>query len=171
MRTLLLLRHAKSSWEDDSLADFDRPLASRGRRACAAIGTYIRRKELLPDHILSSTAVRARETCELVSRELRADIPTTFDRDLYLASPKEMLRQLAGAPKAAERVMLIGHDPGMHQLAVRLIYGGDARSIEQVKRKFPTAALAEISLEGDDWRSIDPMTGRLHRFVRPRELE
>lgn len=171
MLTLSLLRHAKSSWEDSALADFDRPLAPRGVRAASRMGAFIRTRRLIPDIILCSAALRARQTCDLLQEQLRADVPVACERSLYMASPDQMLKRLADVGTDAGHVMLIGHDPGMHRLAVKLTFDGDAAAIERLRRKFPTAALAVIALDGETWSAIGPTSGRLLQFVRPSDLD
>jgi len=175
MRTLLLLRHAKSSWDDPGLEDFDRPLAPRGETAAPIMAAYIEKKELWPDLVLCSPAVRARQTWALVARRLgdKAAVAAVKElRGLYLGAPSRLLEAIRRAPDAATRVILVGHNPGMEHLATAL--SGPAskpKAMAKLHAKFPTAALAEIEFEAAAWRDIAPGTGRLKRFVRPKDLD
>jgi phosphohistidine phosphatase len=151
MKRLYLLRHAKSSWDDEGLADHDRPLSGRGRRAADAIGRYIREHGIEPELVLCSSSARTRETLARVGLE------ATIERDLYGATAHELLARVRALPPDLESVLLIGHNPGMHDLALALTgEPGD---------KYPTGALATIEL--DDWTAA---SGRMAGFVRPREL-
>jgi phosphohistidine phosphatase len=168
--TLLLLRHAKSSWDDPELEDFDRPLAKRGARAAREMGAFIRKEELRPDLVLCSGAVRTRATLALVLPELGPPPPEIIHEDaLYLAEPAEILAQIRRAG-AARRVMVIGHNPGLHAIALSLVGDGGRRDITALATKFPTAALAVISFDGEDWGAVRPAAGRLVRYVTPRTL-
>ncbi|MCB2053469.1 MAG: histidine phosphatase family protein [Geminicoccaceae bacterium] len=168
MRELLLLRHAKSRWDAPATGDHDRDLASRGLDAAARMGVEIARRGWVPRLVLCSTARRARHTLELA----RAAWPQTpeieHERALYLASPERMLQILATRPAAPERSMLVGHNPGMHQLARRLAVRGDAAILAELHEKFPTGALARLAFDVPDWSCLE--NGILLDFVRPRSL-
>ena len=151
MKRLYLLRHAKSSWDDASLDDHDRPLSGRGRRAADAIGRHLREHDIVPDLVLCSSAARTRETLA------RIGLDGTIERELYGASAYALLARVRALPPAAGSVLLIGHNPGIHDLAFALT--------GQPDEKYPTGALATIEL--DDWAA---RSGRLIAFVRPREL-
>lgn len=174
MRRLLLLRHAKSSWDQRDQEDALRPLAPRGRRAAPLIGRHLDGQALVPDLVLCSTAERARQTLELVSAEwdrVDGDGPTIEMRaSLYLASPGEMLASLRRLDDAIESVMIIGHNPGMAMLAGQLALKGDPRGLKTMAVKYPTAALAVIDFDVDTWRAVVPGTGCLQSFVRPKDL-
>ena len=171
MRRLLLLRHAKSSWDDPSLQDFDRPLAPRGRAAAPLMADYLRRKRLRPDLVLCSSAVRARQTWALVAAALGDGIAVKELRSLYLAAPSRLLEVVRRAPDSAASVMLVGHNPGMEHLAATLAGPrSKPKALAALHAKFPTAALAEIEFEAASWRDVAPGTGRLRRFVRPKDL-
>lgn len=160
-RRLLLLRHAKSSWDDPALADFDRPLAPRGRGAAKLIGAYLRDERIRVQLVLCSSARRALQTLELVAPSGEARI----ERELYGASASQLLERLRRVPDDAEAVMLIGHNPAIQDLAIGLTAGaGDV-----LRDKFPTGALATVSFAGP-WRALALGHGELVGFVRPREL-
>jgi phosphohistidine phosphatase len=160
-KRLLLLRHAKSSWDDPSLPDHDRPLAPRGRKAAKRIGAHVRREQIPPDLVLCSPAKRARETLDLVAPpgEIR------FERELYGATAADLVERLRRVPDNVDAVMLIGHEPAIRDLAVALI----GRDSELADRKFPTAALATLTFTGA-WSALGPERAELAAFVTPREL-
>jgi phosphohistidine phosphatase len=160
-RQLLLLRHAKSSWDDPSLADYDRPLALRGRAAAGRIGAYMRREQIGVGLVLCSSARRAHETLDLVAPpgELR------IEPALYGASAGEVLERLRLVSDEVDAAMVIGHEPAMRDLAVDLIEG----SSELAGRKFPTAALAILTFTGG-WSTLAPEQAQLAGFITPREL-
>jgi phosphohistidine phosphatase len=162
-RLLYLLRHAKSSWDDERLADRDRPLAPRGRRAAERMARHLRDEGILPSLVLCSPARRTRETLEAVGPggEVR------IEDELYGASEAALLGRLQRVPDAVESVMLIGHNPAMQELAVGLA-GAGAR-LEDVEAKFPTGALATLAVPGG-WRELAPGSAELVAFVKPREL-
>ena len=163
MKTLLILRHAKSSWDDPGLRDHDRPLNPRGVRDAPRMGRLIVDQDLVPELVISSTAVRARSTAELATGVMpdAPEIQTT--RDLYLASPHSYLEALADYAGDADPVMVVGHNPGITAL-VTVLTG----ELEEM----PTAALAVVELEIDDWRDIGRSErGRLVGFWRPKELD
>jgi phosphohistidine phosphatase len=172
MHQLLLLRHAKSSWDDAALPDRDRPLNKRGRRSVAAMRDAMRDLGLAPDVVLVSPARRTQET--LAKLEPWDDTPLIEAMEaLYLASAKELLGVLRDVNETVRSVLLIGHNPGMHELAVMLAGShGDGGSGDMAKRiaaGFPTGALAEFAVAGP-WHQLDAGGGRLVRFLAPRDL-
>lgn len=164
MKTLLVLRHGKSSWKDTDLEDHDRPLNKRGKKAAPQMGKLLRKEDLIPDLILSSTALRAKATAELVAEHCKYKGEILFDRRLYLADPTNIVETLqAIETEAAGRVMIVGHNPG-HEELVRSLTGQDER--------FPTAALAHIQLPIENWKELEvSMEGALVNLWRPREIE
>lgn len=173
MKTVILLRHAKSSWDDPSLADRDRPLNGRGRKAARAMAGYLEKTMSPPDIILCSTAERTRQTLAALKNWLGKKAEIDLEPTLYLASPETMLDLVRKAPKSAGSILLIGHNPGTEDLA-RLLLGDEARgepeAIARLAEKFPTGALAEIRFDADKWKGVKPGRGRLERFVWPRHL-
>ena len=160
-KRLLLLRHAKSSWDDPALADHDRPLAPRGRKASKLIARHLRREEVAVSLVLCSSARRARETLELVAPGGR----TETEPELYGASAGQLLDRLRRAPEEAGTVMLVGHNPAIQDLLVLLVdEPGDLAT-----EKFPTGALATLAIDGP-WRSLEPGRARLAELVTPRAL-
>jgi phosphohistidine phosphatase len=168
-RRLFLLRHGKSAWPGD-VADHDRPLAERGRKAAPLIGSYMAREKLLPDLVLVSTARRAQETWKLLAKELprsavKRDVP-----DLYEAPAARIAGILRGIEPTVQTVMLVGHNPGFQDFANGLIGSGDSEDWARLKEKFVTAGMAIIDFKADRWEDITPESGHLERFVRPRAL-
>jgi phosphohistidine phosphatase len=166
-RTLLLLRHAKSSWDDAGLADRDRPLAPRGRRDACALGHQLRRRDYEIDRVLCSPARRTRET--LARLALPDETPTRFAQPLYLGSARTLLAQLRRLPDEVHCALLIAHDPGIEQLANQLAGGGRAKARARLARGFVTGALAELRFERS-WRALAPGSAFLQRFTRPKDL-
>jgi phosphohistidine phosphatase len=171
MKTLYLLRHAKSSRSDPGLRDIDRPLNGRGRRAAAGMGAYMNREGLVPDLILCSTARRTVETLERLAPELAAKIPDHRLEALYLAEAKDILDVLRHLPAAAKAVLVIGHNPGLHELALRLASKGEKRAMSRLAAAFPTGALAVLGCPGKQWSELATGSARLDSFVRPRDLD
>lgn len=170
MKTLILLRHAKSSWSDPGLDDIDRPLAERGRRAAAAMARHLATSGLRPAVILCSTARRAVETLERMLPGIEGGPAPIFEDRLYLASHGALLARLRAIPDPGTPAMLVGHNPGMEELAARLIGSGDRLAIQRIGRKYPTGALAVITFEIDRWQEIAEGRGHLASYVRPKEL-
>src|ERR1051326_7640096 len=171
MHQLLLLRHAKSSWSVDGAADRDRALSPRGRRAAAAMRDAMRELGLAPDLILVSPAVRTVETMRAL--EPWEDTPLVEPREeLYLANKAKLLEALRTVAETVRTVLLIGHNPGLHDLAVALIdaRGSPERFVRPVREGFPTGALAEFSVTGP-WSRLEPQGNRLMRFLTPKMLE
>jgi phosphohistidine phosphatase len=167
-RRLYLLRHAKSSWKDAGLADHDRPLARRGRRAASAIGRHLREQRVAPELVLCSTARRARETLERIEAELGSGA-IRAEPELYGAGPAELLALLHQIEAPVRSVMVIGHNPALEQLALLIARRGPA--VSELEAKFPTGALATLTFRGPGWAALDRGTAELIEFVRPRDLE
>jgi phosphohistidine phosphatase len=166
VRTLSLLRHAKSSWDDPSLSDAARPLAPRGRRDAARIADHLVTTGFEPELVLCSPAVRTRETLELV-RDALGDPTVVFDDGLYGASSGGLLARLRLVEDAVASVLLIGHNPGLHDLALDLASSGNER--ERLETKFPTGALATLTFP-ETWRGLAAGDADLAAFVIPKQL-
>jgi phosphohistidine phosphatase len=169
MNELFILRHAKSSWDDPALEDHQRPLAPRGRRAVKLLATHLRSNQIEPVLVLCSSAVRTRETCKSVSPsgELR------IEPELYEASADQVLERLRRIPAAVPSVMVVGHNPAMQMLVLKLadqpVATNDDWKIADVRRKFPTAALATFHFRCA-WSELAPGCATLVDLVRPRDL-
>lgn len=171
MRELFLLRHAKSSWDDPTLDDFDRPLAERGRKAAPVMGRAMAARGWVPQAAFVSAALRARQTWRLVAGGLGGQAPrAVHDEALYMASPERLLGFLQRAPEDAGRVVLVGHNPGLEELALLLAGpASDEEALSRLREKFPTAALARFEI-ACPWRALAPAAAQLTHFLRPRDL-
>jgi phosphohistidine phosphatase len=169
MRTLHLLRHAKSSWDAPRLDDHDRPLSGRGRKAAPAMGEWMAAHGIAPDLILVSTARRTQETLKAILPTFAAEPEVESEAPLYLATADELLARLRRLPPAHREVMLIGHNPGLHELALLLASAGEGVDHQRLREKFPTAALASLESSGT-WSSLKPRSMRLVRCIRPENV-
>ena len=167
MRRLHLLRHAKSSWEDPSLRDHERPLAPRGRKAAKRIARWAQENDVRPELVASSSAVRARETLERVLPGLGKP-EVRIEEELYAATAEALLERVRALPDEVEEAMLVGHNPGLGDLALLLAEPGDLR--ERAAEKVPTGALATLEADVARWSDLEPGGARLVAFVQPREL-
>jgi len=170
MLTLSLLRHAKSSWDNPCLEDFDRPLAKRGEEAAPRMGAYMKKHAIVPELILCSSAVRTRQTLDLVLPCLSGTPTVAHEDGLYLAAAKTLLARVRRIGPEISHAMLVGHDPGMHELAMDLAGSGDAEALAALARKFPTAGLAVIAFKASAWSKIGSGKGHLELFVTPKTL-
>jgi phosphohistidine phosphatase len=162
MKLLSILRHAKSSWRDSSLDDHDRPLNKRGLRDAPRMGELIREKGLAPDAILSSTALRARDTALTVAAATGFPDEVRFTRSLYGAGPDAYLEALSALPDDLEHALVVGHNPGLEELVARVV---------GAPHTMPTASLAVVELPIESWRELDSLQqGKLRALWRPREL-
>jgi phosphohistidine phosphatase len=168
MKTLTLLRHAKSGWDDPSLSDFARPLNARGRGAARAMGREMRALGLAFDRIVASPAVRVTETV-LGLTEGYGPIAPVYDEHVYLASLDRLLDIVRATDDIYATLLIVGHNPGMERLAL-LLSRGEALH-DEVALKYPTGALTEIALPIDHWRDAAESGGSIARFLRPRDLQ
>ena len=173
-KTLYLVRHAKSDWEDPALADRDRPLAARGRKAASTLAGHIERSGISPALVLCSPARRTMDTLRLIGGSFRDPVEILVENELYGAPMGELLRRLRKVPAPTPSVMLIGHNPAVHELALSLLSSGPsgARNVgdlKQLKVKFPTGAMATLAVPGP-WKDLGDEPADLLEFVLPREL-
>ena len=166
-KRLYLLRHAKSSWDDPTLADYDRPLAARGRRASKVMAEHTRREGIAPELVLCSPSRRTRQTLKRVAPGLGKNAYVQIEPALYAASATTLLEELHEVPDEVDSVMLIGHNPGIQDLALSLARAG-SESL-RVSSKFPTAALATLN-HNVTWRGLVPGSAELVSFVTPKQL-
>ena len=162
MKTLLVLRHAKSSWEDDGLSDHQRPLSQRGKHDAPLMGTLLKKQELVPDLIISSSAKRAAKTAEAVAQSCGYENEVILTETLYASSPEDYVEVLNDLEFDYNRVMVVGHNPGLEELIEEL-------TGEWVR--MPTAALTQIELGIDQWADLElDESGDLKNIWTPREL-
>jgi phosphohistidine phosphatase len=169
VKRLWLLRHAKSSWDDPDLPDRLRPLAPRGVRAAGAVAGHLRATAVAPDLVLCSPARRAVQTWEGVAPGVPGGTPVEIDEAIYHADGDELFARLRDVPSRIGSVLLVGHNPGLHDLAVDLVGSGDAGLRARLFTKFPTGALATLEVPGD-WQGLTWGAASLLAFVVPREL-
>ena len=169
MKTLFLLRHGKSSWVDRDVPDFERPLKTRGIKASKLIGQYMAEKGKHPDVILCSQSVRTQETLKHFLETNKGDPDIKIIRPLYLAGPDRILKQIAKVPDSANSVMIIGHNPGLQFLAMELTSGSNPHR-RRVGKKFPTGALAELTVNQATWKPLMAGTFSLEDYVMPKDL-
>ncbi len=170
-KLIYLFRHAKSSWKDAELADFDRPLAPRGMRASATMRDYLRLADVEPQLVLCSSAVRTRQTLEEVLSSLGEDVDVKFDRRMYMLGAQGLMNRVRRVPESVRSVMLIGHNPGIQALAHSLVGGGDEEAVGRLEAKFPTGALATLIVPEGKWADLAAGSCELHSFVAPRDLK
>jgi phosphohistidine phosphatase len=162
MRTLYLLRHAKSSWSDSSLRDFDRPLNDRGRQSAELIGKQLAAEKLIDPLLICSPAVRTRETAEFVLKNANVRAEERFDERIYEASLRDLLQVVSEIPDDEQVVIMIGHNPGFEELLAFLT--GEARHM-------PTCALAKIKFDIASWRDVNAGKANLEWFITPNDLK
>ncbi len=169
MKQLLLFRHAKSAWPED-VDDHERPLAARGIEASPLLGAYMQSENLTPDVALVSTARRTQETWDLVAPFLNGCERRNEGR-IYEAHAEDLLRVVQETDDSIGSLMLVGHNPGLEILALQLMKATQSEAEERLKKKFPTAALAVLSLEIEHWAHLGPDGGVLELFVTPKMLK
>lgn len=162
MKTLIIMRHAKSSWDNARLRDHDRPLQKRGERDAPIMGQLLADRGLVPDMILSSSAERALVTAKAVAASAGYDGPIEVAKDFYMAGPETFVDRLRQIPNSIKSVMIVGHNPGLEDLLAELV---------GLWQRMPTAAVAEVSLAIDDWTQLNiDMKGKLNNLWTPKEL-
>jgi phosphohistidine phosphatase len=169
MKTLTLLRHAKSTWDDPVQRDFDRPLNDRGRKAARTIGREMQAKGLHFDKVLASPAIRVIETLSDVAEGYGQPIEPEFDKRIYLAAAEALLEFVQTTDDDVSGLLIVGHNPGLENLVLMLSRESALRG--EVAVKYPTATLAEISLPIQHWSEAREGTGTLTRLIRPRDLD
>jgi phosphohistidine phosphatase len=168
VKRLYLLRHAKSSWDDPELRDRDRPLAPRGERAAVQLARHLARERVRPGLVLCSSAKRTRQTLKRILPALGKHVEVLIEDELYAASADALLARLRRLPDSVSAVMVVGHNPGLQQLALALARDGPERP--RVEDAFPTGALAILSVRRLTWAGLRPGDGEIVGYVVPREL-
>ena len=167
---LILLRHAKSEKAEPGISDHPRRLNARGKNDAAVIGAYMARHGLVADLVLVSTAERTRQTWERVAAALSKPPRVVYEDRLYNAGPEAIIALVKKTAPAVRSLLVVGHNPGLHEAARHLIASGDVEARERLNEGLPTSGLAVIDFAGKDWRKLHPQGGRLERFVSPRSL-
>lgn len=171
MLTLALFRHAKSSWDSPAIDDFDRPLSPRGKKAAPKMAAFLAKQDLAPDHILCSSARRTRDTLALALPAWKIQPSIAYADALYLANVPRLLAITRNAPTHVRHLMIIGHNPGLQAFALHLIGSGDQEARAALNRKFPTAAIAVIGFDAENWADIKPNDGHLMLFATPKQVK
>jgi phosphohistidine phosphatase len=171
VKTIFLLRHAKSAWSDPRLGDHDRPLSGRGERAAEAMATHIGRLKPRPELVICSTSLRTRQTLAPVVKKLGPTAPPiALEKDLYLATEDMLLRRLQGLAESVKDVLLIGHNDGIWHLGERLAGDGPDALRTALAQKFPTGALATLRVADQPWEELTWGAAKLTAFVKPGDL-
>jgi phosphohistidine phosphatase len=170
MRRLMLFRHAKSAWPD-GVDDLERPLAKRGRKACALMGRYMADEALVADLAVVSTARRARESWELIRPAFGQDIVEHDEPRIYEASAGTIVDVVRETRPEIHTLLLVGHNPGLHDVALKLIRKGSPSDLSRLQRKYPTAGLVVIDFKIRRWSEASETLGQLERFQTPKSVE
>lgn len=165
------MRHAKSSWDDSTLEDFERPLNDRGRAAAEKVGRELKRRGLRFDHVLASPALRVRQTLERLSAGFGGRVEPRFDPDLYGADQSSWLAAIQDLPETVHAPLIVGHNPALHRLVIDLTLDDPAGRRDSLQDKFPTAALAVIALDVSSWPDVNRGCGEIVELILPRELD
>lgn len=168
MKTLVLLRHGKAEASGSHRTDADRALHARGIQEAEAIGAYLDQNKLTIDLVLCSTAHRTRLTFEHLGGQSVNKAEVVFDPDLYLASVEQLFRTVQGVNEKAEVVLIVGHNPGLHEFAFSLNRDTDTHESLRLMKQFPPGSLAILGFEVDTWFEVLPKSGRLRSFVIPK---
>jgi len=172
MKTLTLLRHAKSGWDDPVARDFDRPLNPRGMKGARTVGAHMRNLGLAFDAVVASPAVRCVDTLDGVWEGYGRTLHPHWDRRIYLASGATLLDVVHDQDDSIARVLMCGHNPGLEDLILMLVPDDSSDALrDEVEEKLPTASFAELQFDVDRWTDAKANTARLTRFVRPRDLD
>lgn len=168
VKTIHLLRHAKSSWSDTGVADHDRPLAPRGQRDARRLAKHLGQHGVAPALVLCSSARRSRDTLELIARSLPRKTKILVEDELYAAPAEALLQRLGRIPDVLPSALLIGHNPGLQDLALTL--AGHGPGLDRLRESFPTCALVAMHIPAPTWRELMPGTAELIDYVTPRDL-
>jgi phosphohistidine phosphatase len=168
MKTILVLRHAKSDWNAPHQADFDRPLAKRGRKDAPLMGEVLALLQCVPDKILASPATRARQTVELVAKACGYEEPVRWEDSFYGGSSADLIRALQGLPDTVERPLLVGHNPTLEEAVATLLTSNVSYWNEGLVVRIPTAGLVCLDVYITDWADLEPGNGVLRWFLTPR---
>jgi phosphohistidine phosphatase len=171
MKRLALLRHAKSSWDDPNVDDFNRPLNERGWKAARRMGREMKRRYLRFDLVLASTAARVRETIDGVQENYDFAAPILFEPRMYGATEHELLSLLRALPETVHSPLLIGHNPGLERLIAGLTHHDDHGLRRRIAGKYPTAALAVVELPAQHWTDVTPGSGEIVELILPQERD
>jgi len=171
MTILTLLRHAKSSWDAEGLDDFDRPLNERGRKAAHRVGHELKQRRVRFDRVIASPAVRVRETLDELAKGYDKALDVRFDERIYGAGVDTLLNIVRDIPEEVHAPLLVGHNPGLHEVLLRLTHDDDGDLRRKVIAKYPTAAVAVVTFTAPRWEEVSPESGEIRELILPRELD
>ncbi|HEY6048001.1 MAG TPA: histidine phosphatase family protein [Sphingomicrobium sp.] len=171
MTLLTIMRHAKSSWDDANATDFERPLNERGRKAAERMGRELRSRRFRFDQVIASPAVRVRETVKMLAEGYGEPLDVRFEPQLYGASLGDLLHLVRSIPSAVHAPLLVGHNPGLHELVLALSNDKADDLRGKITGKFPTAAVAVIALPAVRWDEVEPHSGEIRELILPKELD
>ena len=170
MKTIFLLRHAKSSWDNLNLDDFDRPLSNKGIKASKKIGNYLKTNKFVPDIIYCSTAKIAKQTWELTNIIIKKKKNILYKDNLYMANLSEFMKIIKKTKNKFKNLMIVSHNPGIESLAIELSKNENNKFHQIINIKYPTGALAVIKFNLNDWGKINYKKGEIYEFIKPKEL-
>jgi phosphohistidine phosphatase len=171
LKTLFLLRHAESQGASGWDNDFDRPLTERGRKDATEIGASLRDQGRIPSLVMHSSARRATETWQRIAPELGVEVPAVADESLYLAAPRQLFATITSTPEPHESLLIVGHNPGLHELALVLARHGASEDLDRLRAGYPAGALSEIRFGAARWSDLRPKTGHLEWIAFPRQVQ
>lgn len=171
MKRLTVLRHAKSSWEDPSLDDFNRPLNETGWKAARRMGRELKLRDMHFDLVLASTAARVRETIDGLEEKYDFKVRIQFEPLIYLATEATLLSLVRALPDDISSPLLVGHNPGLERLLVSLSRDDKKGLRDRIAHKFPTCALSVVELPAKAWGEVEPASGRISDLILPKELD
>ena len=171
MRRLLLFRHSKAENSEPGTEDRARTLIERGRKDAGKVGAYMAGHGLIPDRVMISPVARTQETWKFAAAAFRPALAAMTVEQLYDATPHAIFAVIKQAPATAHTLLVVGHNPGLHEVALMLIATGDIDARERLREKLPTSGLVIIDFAFDAWSKLHPQSGRLERFVSPKSLE
>jgi phosphohistidine phosphatase len=171
MKRLAVLRHAKSSWDEPGLDDFNRPLNERGWKSARRMGRELKRRGVRFDLVLASTAARVRETIDGLAEKYDFEAPIRFEQKIYLASTQTLISLIRELPESVQAPLLVGHNPGLERLLVELTHDDEQGQRGRIEGKYPTGAFAVIELPSASWGKIEPGSGEIVELILPKELD
>src|SRR5258708_29908397 len=170
MMKLTVLRHAKSSWDDPGLDDFNRPLNAVGRKAARRMGRELKLRKMHFDLVLASAAARVRETIDGIEENYDFKAKVSFEQSIYTASEEALLSLVRSLPKNVHFPLFVGHNPGLERLLLMLTHDDEQSFRRRVAHKFPTGALAVVKLPADDWDKVELGSAKIAALIYPKEL-
>jgi len=171
MKTLTVMRHAKSSWDDPGLNDFDRPLNARGRKAARAMGKELKHRGFKFDQVIASPAMRVRETLNDFADGYGQKLEIEFRPEIYESTVDRLLRLVREIPESVTAPLLVGHNPGLQELLVELTHDDSDKHRHRISGKFPTAAVAIVRFPAARWSDIEPDSGEIAELIVPKDLD